>query len=262
MNIFKGKGNLSLTQKICLSGILIAFVAILQKIIAINYLPGFPYFRISFGGPALIIFASIFLGPFWGALVGFSSDLFGYFVFDASGTVYLPQISIIYLVLGFVSYYIFDLISKIKNQKILIIIETISFVLLFVGISSYVIFVSEIETIFKILIPIGLLLLFCGLEIFTLIYKGKSEILFTAKSISFAAFLTDFLVLVLFGSVMKTWAFMIYYDDPFVLWTAVIIAQGLVLFFNVVFNTVILSLFLGAIRKYIIKEEGRENARN
>lgn len=253
MNIFQGKGNVSLTQKICLSGILIALVAILQKIIAINYLPGFPYFRISFGGPALIIFASIFLGPFWGGLVGFSSDLFGYFVFDASGTVYLPQISVIYFVLGFASYYIFDIISKIKNHKILLIIETISFAILLLGITAYIVFISEIDLLFKILIPIGLLLLFCGLEIFTIKYKSETEILYPTKTISFSSFITDFVILVLFGSLMKTWAFLIYYDDPFSLWKLVIVAQTLVMFFNVMFNTAILSLFLRASKKYIIK---------
>lgn len=253
MSIFKGKGNISLTQKICLSGLLIALVAILQKILAINYLAGLPFFRISFGGPALIIFASIFLGPFWGAIIGFTSDLFGYFVFDASSIVYKPQIGIIYLVLGFVSYFIFDAISKIKNHKVLITIETISFIILFLGVSSYIIFVYECELAFKIAIPIGLLVLFCGLEIFTLKYKPKEEILYSSLTVSFASFITDFVVLVLFGSLMKTWAFLIYYDNAFLLWVMIIVSQGLVLFFNVVFNTVVISLFLRLTKRYITK---------
>jgi len=260
MNIFKGKGKINLTQKICFSGLLIALVAILQKIVAVNYLAGLPFFRISFGAPALIIFASIFLGPFWGALIGFSSDLLGYFAFDASSIVYKPQIGIIYLVLGFVSYYVFEAIYKIKNQKLLITIETISFSALFIGISSYIIFIYECELVFKILIPIGLLILFCGLEIFTLKYKPKEENCYSSYVISFASFTTDFLILVLFGSLMKTWAFMIYYDNVFVLWVSVIISQGLVMFFNAVFNTILLSILFRITKRFITKSEGEKNA--
>ena len=57
------KSNLSQVQKITLAGILISLIIILQKVLAINYIPVVPFLRISLGGCALLIFASIFLGP-------------------------------------------------------------------------------------------------------------------------------------------------------------------------------------------------------
>ena len=51
------KTNLTVIQKICLSGLFMALIVILQKVVAINYLAFAPFVRISFGGPALIIFS-------------------------------------------------------------------------------------------------------------------------------------------------------------------------------------------------------------
>ena len=89
MSRFGGIGKLPLTQKICLAGLLTALATILQKVLAINYLAALPYFRISFGAPAVIVFASIFLGPFYGAAVGAFSDILGYFAFDMSTFPYM-----------------------------------------------------------------------------------------------------------------------------------------------------------------------------
>ena len=76
------KTNLTVIQKICLSGLFMALIVILQKVVAVNYLAFAPFVRISFGGPALIIFASVLLGPIYGALIGMGSDLLGYLIFD------------------------------------------------------------------------------------------------------------------------------------------------------------------------------------
>lgn len=250
MNIFQGIGKLSITQKICLSGLFISLVAILQKIIAINYLAGLPFFRISFGGPAVIIFSSIFLGPFWGAIVGLFSDLLGYFAFDASSMVYLPQVGIIYLVLGFFSYYIFNFFIKIKNTKLLKLFEFLTFGVIFVGVSLYILFIFECDIVFKILIPVGLCVFFFGLICFIKMYKNETAI-WPTLNISFSCFIIDLLILVLFGSIMKTWAFSIYYDNIFTLWISIIVSQSVVLFFNVIFNTMVISLFLRLTKKYI-----------
>ena len=99
------KSNLTVIQKICLSGLFMALIVILQKVVAINYLAFAPFVRVSFGGPALIIFASVLLGPVYGALIGAGSDLLGYLIFDPR--MYPPylQITAIYTVLGLVSYW-------------------------------------------------------------------------------------------------------------------------------------------------------------
>ena len=64
------KYNLKPIQKICLSGLFIALTVILQKVIAINYIPVIPFVRVSMGGPALIIFSSVFFGPIYGMIIG------------------------------------------------------------------------------------------------------------------------------------------------------------------------------------------------
>ena len=76
------KVSLAPIQKICLAGLFIALTTILQKVIAINYLAFAPFIRVSLGGPALIIFSSILLGPIYGLFVGMASDVLGYFIFD------------------------------------------------------------------------------------------------------------------------------------------------------------------------------------
>ena len=94
--------RLSLTSKICLAAIFIVLATICQKVVAINYIAVIPFLRISFGGPAIIIFSSILLGPWFGLLVGLGSDVLGYFIFDPKNNAFFPQITAIYALLGFV----------------------------------------------------------------------------------------------------------------------------------------------------------------
>ena len=119
------KTRLTVIQKICLSGLIMALVVILQKVVAINYLAFAPFVRVSLGGPALIIFASVLLGPVYGLFIGIGSDLLGYLVFDPR--MYPPylQITAIYALLGFVSYFVFSFVFSIKNRKALSIVEII-----------------------------------------------------------------------------------------------------------------------------------------
>ena len=74
--------RLTAIQRICITGLFIAIVTILQKVLAVNYIPVVPFLRISLGGPALIIFSSIFLGPLYGLIIGAASDVIGYFLLD------------------------------------------------------------------------------------------------------------------------------------------------------------------------------------
>ena len=103
------KTNLTVIQKICLSGLFMAIAVILQKVVAINYLAFAPFVRVSVGVPALIMFSSILLGPVYGLFVGIASDFLGYFIFDASGYPPFLQITAIYALLGFLSYFVFTI---------------------------------------------------------------------------------------------------------------------------------------------------------
>ena len=246
MKFFKGIGNVSLTQKICLAGLFAATATILQKVIAINYLANLPFFRISFGAPAIIVFSSIFLGPLWGAAVGAFSDLIGYFAFDMSGYGFFPLITLIYLVLGLTGYFIFKLIDKIGNEKRIFLIEIIVLLCLFLGISLYIIFGYDCSLAIKICIPIGLFLLlalFTGFQIWSSSRQGK---LYTPIKLSFTYFLLDFFVLVIFGTLMKAISF-----NAMGIYFEILITQSLVMIFNVVFNSILLATFFRLTKKYM-----------
>ena len=256
MKIHFFKTNLTVIQKICLSGLFMALVVILQKVVAINYLAFAPFVRISFGGPALIIFASILLGPIYGALIGMGSDLLGYLIFDPR--MYPPylQITAIYTVLGFVSYFIFSFVFSVKNRKLLTIIEIIVMAAIWVATSLFVVLNNQI-TLFsstydvplltKILVPSILGVMFIGIILFSVLYKPKDDNPYMSPlHICFASFICDLLVIVLFGSVMKAWAF------GFATFLTIIICQAMVMFVNVTLDTLFISTFQRFTKKYFI----------
>lgn len=256
------KTNLSTIQKICLAGLFIALVVILQKVVAINYLAFAPFVRISFGGPALIIFSSILLGPIYGGLIGMASDLLGYLIFDPR--MYPPylQITAIYALLGFASYYVFSFVFSIKNRKALSIIEIAVMTLIWLGVSLYVILTNQI-TLFsstydvpllsKILIPSILGAMFIGIILFSHLYKPQDDSPFMSPlHICFASFICDLFIIVLFGSVMKAWAF------GFATFLAIILCQAMVLFINVTLDTLFICVFQKFTKKYFVGDYGRE----
>ena len=256
MRISLLKTNLSVIQKICISGLIMALVVILQKVVAINYLAFAPFVRISLGGPALIIFSSILLGPVYGMLIGIGSDLLGYLVFDPR--MYPPylQITAIYALLGFVSYFVFSLVFSIKNSKALTIIETIFTSLIWVGVSLFVLLNNQI-TLFSSTYDLSVLtkalvvsisgVIFLAVILLSHFIKPKDNSIYASPlHICFASFICDFFVLVLFGSVMKAWAF------GFSTFLAIIICQALIMFFNVFLDTFFISAFQHFCKKYYI----------
>ena len=258
MKIHWIKTNLTVMQKICLSGLMMALVAILQKVIAINYLSFAPFVRLSFGGPALVIFASILLGPVYGLFVGICSDLLGYLVFDPR--IYPPflQITAIYALLGFVSYFVFSLVFSIKNRKAIAIIEIIVLAIIWAIIAVFVLANKEI-TLFSSTYQLTALskslvcsisgAIFVGIILFSVLVKPKDNCIYRSPlHICFASFICDFFVLVLFGSVMKAWAF------GFATFLAIIICQSLVMFFNVMIDTFFISAFQKFTKKYFVED--------
>ena len=261
MKISFFKTNLSQIQKICLAGLFIALIVILQKVVAINYLAFAPFVRISFGGPALIIFASILLGPIYGGLIGAASDLLGYLIFDPR--MYPPylQITAIYTLLGVASYFVFSIVFSIKNKRALSLIEIISLTTIWLGVSLYVILSTKI-TLFsstynvpllsKILIPSVIGAMFIGIILFSHLYKPKEENPFMSPlHICFASFICDLFIIVLFGSIMKAWAF------GFATFLAIILCQAMVMFINVTLDTLFICVFQRYTKKYFVSDYGR-----
>ena len=252
------KTRLTVIQKICLSGLIMALVVILQKVVAINYLAFAPFVRISLGGPALIIFASILLGPVYGLFIGIGSDLLGYLVFDPR--MYPPylQITAIYALLGFISYFVFSFVFSIKNRKALSIVEIIVLSVIWSVIAIFVLTRNEI-TLFSSTYELNALskalvcslsgVIFVAIILLSILIKPKdNNVLTSPLHICFASFICDFFVLVLFGSVMKAWAF------GFATFLAIIVCQALVMFFNVFIDTFFISAFQRFTKKYFVED--------
>ena len=253
------KYNLSIVQKICFAGIFIVLTTICQKVLAINYIAVIPFVRISFCGPALIIFSSILLGPWFGLLVGAASDLLGFLIFDPKmfGSIPFFQITLIYALLGFASYFVFKLVYKIKSKKIMVVFEASTFLALILGITLYINLNDSItlygqthyfNTLQRVLIPIlsFILLSIVFLIVFLLDRKfkkdGREGSIF---HVSFASFILEITVMLIFGTIMKTWAFG---TTTFI---AIFIAQILVSFFNVSLNTFFLFYIMDISKKLI-----------
>ena len=251
------KTNIPVIQKICLTGLFIALSMILQKVIAVNYIAAFPFIRLSFGGPALIIFASILLGPIYGALVGMGSDLLGYIAFDIKAYPLYPQITAIYTLLGFVAYFVFSFVTSIKNRKLILGVEIASLTAIWIAVSLFVILNNQITVmstthtiipLVKVLVPVISGVIFAGLIVFSVLYRGKDEKpVFSPLHICFASFICDFFVLVLFGSTMKALSF------GTATFMAILLCQALVMFFNVMLDTMFISIFQKYTKKYFVE---------
>lgn len=255
------KAKLTTIQKICLAGLFIAVTTILQKVLAINYIPIIPFLRISLGGPAMIIFSSIFLGPVYGLAIGAISDVLGYFLLDPKMMGFLPQITAIYALLGFVSFFIFWLIKFIKNDKLMLIIEGSVFASLIVGVGLFIFLKPNLQlygstyTLVlwqKILIPSLMLVLFSALFASSILFNKhyKSEKLPIGPiQISFSCFAIEILVMVLFGTLMKGWAF------GFSTFPMIVICQLIVMFINIPLNAWLIILLLGITNRYYSSKE-------
>ena len=164
------KTNITPIQKICLTGLFIALAVICQKVMAVNYIPALPFVRVSFCGPALIIFASVILGPFYGLIVGAASDLLGYLIFDPRTNPMFIQITAIYAVLGFASYFVFSFVRSITNRKLMLGIEIGTLLVIWGAATAFLITNAKVDLIFKIIVPIACGLLFIGLILFSIFF--------------------------------------------------------------------------------------------
>ena len=258
------KSNLTQVQKITFAGVFISLIIILQKVLAINYIPVVPFLRISLGGCALLIFASILLGPWYGLLIGVAEDLLGYLIFDPKSMSFFPQITAIYGLMGFVSYFIFMLVRQIKNKKIMFSIEIATFVGILTAVTLFLCLNDElalysatyqIEDWQRITIPcvlFALLTLLTICIIFTERYfkRRKDSQLFNAYQVSFACFIIEVTVMIMFGTLMKGFAF------GFQTYPVILISQLIVGFINIPLNTFLISyIMIFAKRKFNVQDE-------
>lgn len=242
------RNNISQIQKICLAGLFIALIMILNKVVAINYIPIIPFVRISFGGIALLIFASFFLGPIYGMVIGVCSDLLGYFIFDPKTFGLFPQITLIYLLIGLLPYFLFSFIRFIKSKKTMIFIEYGVFAVILALITLFL-FTNDSLTLYgethilelyqKIVILVLMILFFALLIIVNYVLDKRTKASgFNVYHISFICFIVEVLIVMLFGSLMKATAF------GFNMFYVILITQGMLMFLNVPLNTYLVLLIM------------------
>lgn len=248
--------NLSGVQKICLAGLLTALATACQKVFAINYIPIVPFLRISFGGPATIIFASIFLGPFYGLAVGAFSDILGYLVFDPKNMGFFPQITLIYALLGFLPFFVYQLFKSRKNNIYMTIAKYVVVSLSFLAVTLFLLLKNEIrlygsvyqlDLITKIVCICLMAVLTLITEIFVIIVKRNNRLKnleLNIDSLNITLIIVELVIMVGFGTVMKGFAF------GFETYPAILLCQILVLFVNIPMNLFLVSLFLSITQKY------------
>lgn len=243
--------KLSLTSKICLAAVLMVLATICQKVLAVNYIPIIPFLRISLGGPAIIIFSSILLGPWFGLLVGLGSDVLGYFIFDPKNNAFFPQITAIYALLGFISYFVFLFVKRLIGERVIKAVLPSFIGLALIAVVSIIWSVPELHLYGgtyqlvmwqKIAITAGLTVLTSLLLLFIFLYaKKKPEV--NVYKISFSLFLIEITVMVMFGTLMKGLAF------GFATYPMILLSQIIVMFVNIPLNTLLITLLSNIIKR-------------
>lgn len=245
-----------------MAGLFIAIAVILQKVLAINYIPVIPFVRISPGGPAIIIFSSILLGPWYGLLVGAASDILGFVLFDASSLGFFPTITLIYAVLGLVPYFLFSIFKKIRDNKISLVF-IIAFMTACIVAVTIILSINDSLTLYhsvyqvtllmRILIPISMAFLFACLLVFVILYhrrvsKANEDLPLYPIQTSFALLVIEIVVFVIFGSLMKAIAF------GFETFWVILLAQIIVMFVNIPLNTIVITILVRVISKHFLKK--------
>ncbi len=101
--------------KIAFSALFIALGIILSRFFSLPYLFGLPFLKISFS-MSVIFFASFYLGPLYGTIVSFAVDFFGALLFPQGGP-YDFLFSIPAIIQGFVPYFVYKFLEKVKADK-------------------------------------------------------------------------------------------------------------------------------------------------
>lgn len=247
--------DISLTKKICLSGILMALIIIFNKVLAVNYI--IPFARISFGSIALIIFTSITLGPIYGLIIAGGADIIGYFLFDASSFGWFPQITLTYVVMGFVPFFLYKFVTLIKNKKLIMAVEYSFFAVILALITIFFLTSKEINLVTsvrtlelyeRILYPSLAFLFFVSIVIFNTLIDKKvknDDIDINIYQISFIVFIVEVAINLLFGGLMKAWAF------GFNLLIPIYLVQAVIMFFNIPYNSYLIFVIMKASKRFI-----------
>lgn len=234
-------------QKITISALLLALTIILTRVTPLQNFALIPWIRISLG-PALIIFASLLCGPFYGAIVGAGSDILGIVLFpNALGYGINPLFTLVYGLLGIFPWLIYHLVKFIKNDAVLYICSGIASILLFAILTILMFFSPSIAanydfnlTIKIVILSVAFILLIgtmIALYFVSKYFKKKGEGNFLPNRISFVCLVSEILLMLFLNSLVKTITFEVNY------WI-IFFAQLIVYFINVPLNSFVVNWLL------------------
>lgn len=248
----------NIVRQITLSALILALTIICTRLLSIQNIPIVPFVRISIG-PALIIFASIFLGPVSGLIVGAASDILGIVLFpNALGYAINPLFTVVYGLFGLLPYFIFKAVKLIKKNSINFAIITailgylFIFVTIFIFLNSEIVLFKKTYTFLlwhKFLIS-GLSLLLSIGTILAVFYTNKSlekkygEDEVHTYPIAVAVIIDELLVMLILNSIVKT----LYFEVDFLF---IFFSQAIVFFINIPLNTFVVAL-LGTLYKKVV----------
>lgn len=258
--------KISPIQKIAYASMFLILTILGTRLPAMFSIPSFEFVRISLG-PAFIILAGIFLGPLYGAIVGGFSDLLGVVVFPTTlGSIGVinPFITLMYTLMGALSWVVYFLIKKIKKTNILSIsmlgvtIGLLVFLVIYLltndSITSFGGKVYSFNLVTKIII-ISISVLLTGGFIVGYIYLNKYfenrfkelglDIDF--KKVAFNCFICEIFISLIMGSIVKS----IMYQVDFIV---LLFIQSIMFFIDITLNSYIVSLLLTLLRKIIRKK--------
>lgn len=211
-----------LIRKITLSGMLIAIAIILERVISI---PIGLTNRIAFGS-SVVIASSLIVGPFYGMIVGASTDIFGFMLFNTTGLAFTPFVTVGYVVLGFLPYFLYRLFQgpMFKRFGVHILLGLLTLISTYAIYFAYAndtftfrngpeeVLVIELDQVaFRIVGPIVLITVFFGFVGFIQWLKNftKSQVL-KPMTVALMVFIVEILITIIWGGLWRG----IYFSRP------------------------------------------------
>ena len=244
-----------LVSKIVVAAMLLALCVVFMKFIPIS-LPVLPFARVSLG-PALIIFASFYLGPLWGLVIGAGADLIG-FAFDTTGYGYFPGITIMYALLGLLAHFVFKFVKTIRSKENLTVVFVVfvSFLLLLCTVNilrmdTFTLNLADVEFDIRVKIAIISTMFLLAAVMLTLILvyqrmkrnREKQQDMLPLQ-IALSSMILEIFVITLFGAMVKSYHFGMDFS-------IVVFTQLIILFINVPLNTIIITVLSRITARFI-----------
>lgn len=255
-------------QRIAIGGLLLALIIIFTRFLSFQNIPLIPFVRISIG-PALIIFASLLLGPIYGGVIGGLSDILGIILVpNALGYSINPFFTLIYTLLGVLPWCVFKLVNYIKSNKLIYIISISILVSLFIFLTIFLLLNDAIvlfskqynfELYQKILIIVICSLLISALSVGIYFidryfcHKNKDTYAsFSSFKVAFTSIVVELLVLLVLNSIVK----MIYFEIDFLV---IFFTQSIVFIIDVALDSFIVTLLLYIFNRQVQNKGGSLN---